>query len=429
MIAAVRSTVFRGQLRSQLRCFAYVPPTFSTPEKVAIIGSGSFGSAAALSVARNAARFDFCDSEVRMYTFEEEITVGDGVVSFPETEKLSRIINKKHENPKYLPGVKLPDNLVSCPDLLTACLDATLLIFVMPFQFLKPLLPTVRKVMDPEARGVSLIKEVHFDEETLGVKLISKQIQDGLSFKKETDGRDRKFPCGVLMGANIASEIANGDFSESTLATRFRVNEEGDDLNEKTRIVLNNTESFRVYSIRDVEGCEACGALKNVIAIGAGFVDGLGMGSNTKAALMRIGIQEMERFCNDFLDGVEPSTFSESCGMADLITTCVGGRNRKCGEIFAKAVINGAPLSWDSIEEDHLNGQRLRGVKTTKQVHELLQSQDLLRLYPLFSKIYSIAYDGEPVDSIIDGLYIPNEVIMTKNGSNRVEIEEVTTTA
>jgi glycerol-3-phosphate dehydrogenase (NAD+) len=115
--------------------------------------------------------------------------------------------------------------------------------------------------------------------------------------------------------------------------------------------------------------------------------------------------------------------------MADLITTCVGGRNRKCGEIFAKAVINGAPLSWDSIEEDHLNGQRLRGVKTTKQVHELLQSQDLLRLYPLFSKIYSIAYDGEPVDSIIDGLYIPNEVIMTKNGSNRVEIEEVTTTA
>jgi glycerol-3-phosphate dehydrogenase (NAD+) len=113
------------------------------------------------------------------------------------------------------------------------------------------------------------------------------------------------------MGANIASEIANGDFSESTLATRFRVNEEGDDLNEKTRIILNNTESFRVYSIRDVEGCEACGALKNVIAIGAGFVDGLGMGSNTKAALMRIGIQEMERFCNDFLDGVEPSTFSE----------------------------------------------------------------------------------------------------------------------
>ena len=79
---------------------------------------------------------------------------------------------------------QLPDNLVSCPDLLTACLDATLLIFVMPFQFLKPLLPTVRKVMDPEARGVSLIKEVHFDEETLGVKLISKQIQDGLSFKK-----------------------------------------------------------------------------------------------------------------------------------------------------------------------------------------------------------------------------------------------------
>ncbi|GMH83158.1 hypothetical protein TL16_g09504 [Triparma laevis f. inornata] len=263
LTSILRRTITASTLNIANRSFAYVPQSFQTHEKVAIIGSGSFGSAAALSVARNAASFDFCDTEVKMYTFEEEITVGDGIVSFPETEKLSRIINKKHENPKYLPGVKLPGNLLSCPDLLTTCLDATLLIFVMPFQFLKPLLPTVKKVMSPNARGVSLIKEVHFDEETLGVKLISKQISEGLSFRRE----------------------------ESTLATRFPPNTDGDNLNEKTRLILNNTTSFRVYSIRDVEGCEACGALKNVIAIGAGFVDGLGMGSNTKAALMRIGIQ------------------------------------------------------------------------------------------------------------------------------------------
>ncbi|GMI02817.1 hypothetical protein TrLO_g14427 [Triparma laevis f. longispina] len=424
LTSILRRTITASTLNIANRSFAYVPQSFQTHEKVAIIGSGSFGSAAALSVARNAASFDFCDTEVKMYTFEEEITVGDGIVSFPETEKLSRIINKKHENPKYLPGVKLPGNLLSCPDLLTTCLDATLLIFVMPFQFLKPLLPTVKKVMSPNARGVSLIKEVHFDEETLGVKLISKQISEGLSFRREEDGREREFKCGVLMGANIASEIANGDFSESTLATRFPPNTDGDNLNEKTRLILNNTTSFRVYSIRDVEGCEACGALKNVIAIGAGFVDGLGMGSNTKAALMRIGIQEMERFCNDFLDGVSPSTFSESCGMADLITTCVGGRNRKCGEIFARSRISGETTSWDDIERDNLNGQRLRGVKTTKQVHELLKSQGLLKLYPLFSKIYGIAIDGEPVDSIIDGLYIPNEVVKERGGGEETEREE-----
>ena len=114
--------------------------------------------------------------------------------------------------------MKLPANLVSYPDMLSACLDATLLIFVMPFKFLKPILPTVRKVADPSARGVSLIKEVHFDPSTLGVKLVSKQIERKMSLSKEKDGRDIPFHCGVLMGANIASEIASGDFTESTLA-------------------------------------------------------------------------------------------------------------------------------------------------------------------------------------------------------------------
>ena len=209
-----------------------------------------------------------------------------------------------------------------------------------------------------------------------------------------------------------------------------------DDLNEKTRLIFNNTDSFRVYHISDVSGCEASGALKNVVAIGAGFVDGLGMGSNTKAALMRIGeapvkavakndwplcnsrltrsprlapprpagILEMERFCNDFLHGVEAATFQESCGMADLITTCVGGRNRMCGEIFARQRREGGEPTWDKIEADNLNGQRLRGVKTAKQVHDLLASKDLLRLYPLFSTIYEIAYEGEICESRSDEL-------------------------
>lgn len=379
-------------------------PTFeaSGKDKIAIIGSGSFGSAMARIVGENALKYGFAEDTVHMYTFEEEIVVGDGVITFPITEKLTRIINTKKENVKYLPGVLMPPNVVACPDMLTACLDATLLIFVMPFQFLRPMMPTIKKVVHPNARGVSLIKEVHFDSETLGVKLISKQIEKGLST------RDNIFQCGVLMGANVATEIANGDFSESTLASSYNPCAHGDDLNEKTRLILNNPESFRVYHIEDVAGTEACGALKNVVAIGAGFVDGMNMGGNTKAALMRIGIQEMERFCNEFLEGVDKKTFSESCGMADLITTCIGGRNRKCGEIFAKARLTGEDTSWDAIEINHLNGQRLRGVKTAKQVYDLLASKDLLKRYPLFSKIYEIAYNGSAVDSIIDGLYIPN---------------------
>lgn len=163
-----------------------------------------------------------------------------------------------------------------------------------------------------------------------------------------------------------------------------------------------------MYHIEDISGCEACGALKNIVAIGAGFIDGLDMGGNTKAALMRIGIAEMERFCDEFLEGVQKETFSESCGMADLITTCIGGRNRKCGEVFARARRSNQEMTWDEIEDKHLLGQKLRGVKTIKQVYDLLENKDKIKSYPLFKTIYDISYNMAPVESIIDGLYIPN---------------------
>jgi len=301
-----------------------------------------------------------------MWVFEEEV---DG-------EKLTEVINTRHENIKYLPGYKLPENIVAVPDLAKAVEGATMLIFVLPHQFLPRLLPTVSKAMEPGAKAISLIKGIDFDEK--GLVLISDNIRKAL-----------EIDVSVLMGANVAKEVAKGDFCETTIGYTVKANGE---LFQKAF----NTPTFLVSLAQDTVGVELCGALKNIVAIGAGFCDGLGYGGNTKAAIIRIGLIEMMRFCQKFYEGVKPDTFFESCGVADLITTCFGGRNRKCAEAYAKDPAKG----WDVIEKEILNGQKLQGTLTAKEVHEVLKRVNAIEEFPLFTKIYNIAYAGHKVDTI-----------------------------
>lgn len=212
------------------------------------------------------------------------------------------------------------------------------------------------------------------------------------------------FKCGALMGANLAKEVARGDFCESTLACDF-----GDGLNEATRLVFA-ADSFSVQHCKDVAAAEVCGALKNVVALGAGFVDGLGLGGNTKAALLRVGLLEIMDFAQQFFKGVEPKTFFESCGVADLIATCYGGRNRKCAEAFALRAFPNQTSDectrlWGSIEEELLNGQKLQGTLATQELYQVLQYHKLLDEFPLFSMIHGIAFEGHPVVDIATSIH------------------------
>ncbi|KAK3539441.1 hypothetical protein QTP70_008053 [Hemibagrus guttatus] len=317
----------------------------AAPKKVCIVGSGNWGSAIAKIVGLNAGRSSKFDSTVKMWVFEELV---DG-------QKLTEIINTEHENVKYLPGHRLPENVVAVADLVEAVSGADILLFVIPHQFISRVCDTIRGKIKQDALGLSLIKGV--DEGPDGLKLISEVIREKLGIS-----------VSVLMGANIANEVADEKFCETTIGSKDKA--QGALLKD-----LMQTEHFRVTVVEEADVVEICGALKNIVAVGAGFCDGLGFGDNTKAAVIRLGLMEMIAFARLFCSAgpVSSETFLESCGVADLITTCYGGRNRRVAEAFAKT-----GRSLEELEKEMLNGQKLQGPATAAEVHIILKNKNLL---------------------------------------------------
>lgn len=343
------------------------------PLRITVIGSGNWGSTIAKVIAENTVeRPKQFHRNVNMWVFEETV----------KGEKLTEIINTRHENVKYLPGIKLPANIVAVPDLVEACKEADLLVFNIPHQFLPRILSQLKGNINPSARAISCLKGLQVNPD--GCKLLSTYITEELGVY-----------CGVLSGANLAPEVAQCKWSETTVAYAIPEDFKGKrlDFDHSTLKSVFHRPYFHVRVVNDVVGVSIAGALKNITAMAAGFVEGLGWGDNAKAAIMRIGLFETIKFADMFFNTSESQTFThESAGVADLITTCSGGRNNKVGKYMAQ---NGC--SAQEAENLLLNGQSCQGIHTCKEVYEFLSNKGKTDEFPLFTVTYRIIYDGFPI--------------------------------
>ncbi|ELU01876.1 hypothetical protein CAPTEDRAFT_220756 [Capitella teleta] len=345
----------------------------SEEKKVCIVGSGNWGSVIAKIVGNNVTASANFHNRVPMYVYEEMIN----------GEKLTEIINTKHENVKYLPGFKLPENVVAVPDIVEAAKDADILVFVVPHQFVGGLCKQLNGKLKPGALAVSLIKGLDISDK--GLDLISNVIRKALGIE-----------CAVLMGANIAPEVARENYCEATIGCRDR---------EMGRLLKEVFEApyFRIVVVNDEQTVELCGALKNIVAVGAGFVDGLKYGDNTKAAVIRLGLMEMVKFCEEFfqsnVSGYRADEFMRICGMGDVVVTCYRGRNRLLAEAFVES-----GKTIEELEAEMLNGQKLQGPPTAAEVYTMLEQKGLTEKFPMFTAVHKICTGEKTPQAFIDCL-------------------------
>lgn len=371
--AIARINKLSGILQPNLTRLSMAP---EKPFKIAVIGSGNWGTTIAKVVAENAlTRPHLFAHKVNMWVFDENVN----------GRKLTEIINTDHENVRYLPGIILPSNLYAEPSLVKTVEDADLVVFNLPHQFLPKICTQLKGHLKPTTRAISCLKGLEVTPQ--GCKLLSTYITEKLGIH-----------CGALSGANLAPEVAKGNWSETTVA--YKMPEDfrgvGRDIDHEVLKAAFHRPYFHVNVIDDVAGVSVAGALKNVVALAVGFVEGLGWGDNAKAAIMRVGLVEMMKFGKTFFPETQSTTFTaESAGVADLITTCSGGRNVKVAKYMAQTGV-----SAEQAEKELLNGQSSQGILTAKEVHELLTNVDKLDEFPLFEATYQILYGSESIESL-----------------------------
>ncbi len=270
-----------------------------------------------------------------------------------------KVLDRRRENTKFLPGIRIPRGLCITPALSDAVEPAHLVVVAVPSQHLRSVVHRLRIVPLADKGLVSVAKGL----ERGTLKRMSEVIVEELG----------PVSLAVLSGPNIAPEIAKGQPASSVVASQNRTL-----ALEVQRLFMSDR--FRFYTSTDVIGVELGGALKNPIAIAAGIGDGLGFGTNAKAALITRGIVEMARL--GVAMGAREGTFWGLSGLGDLMTTCLGGRNRWLGEQLGKGKRLSSVLR-------RVSGI-IEGVDTTKAAVALGRRHHLE--LPLIEQVYAVLF-------------------------------------
>ncbi len=321
--------------------------------RVALIGAGSWGTSLALVLHAN-------NHQVRCYTIEQS-TIYD--------------VQTKGENVRYLPGVKIPQDIMFTDNLKTAVENADMIINAVPSQVTRSVVPQVIEALNKDgqiwvtvSKGIENKTYMQITDVIHEAGNIPKDRIVALSGPSHAEEVSRKVPTAIV-SASSSLEAAN--IVQGTFMTPY----------------------LRIYSSTDVVGVELGGALKNIIALAAGICDGAGFGDNTKAALMTRGLAEMNRLGIEM--GAQSDTFAGLSGMGDLIVTCMSkhSRNRHVGEEIGKG------RSLQEILDEMV--MVAEGVKTTLSAYELSKLKKVEM--PITEQIYLTLFEGkDPNKAMLD---------------------------
>jgi glycerol-3-phosphate dehydrogenase (NAD(P)+) len=318
--------------------------------RIAVLGAGSWGTTVASLLA---GRHD--------------------CVIWARDRELAREIRERDANSRYLPGFTLPSALTATADLEKAVHDADLLVVGVPTQGFRAILVDARPYLRPWIPVVSLAKGFERGSLLRMTELI----------RAELPGH----PAAALTGPNLAKEIMAGQAAASVIATEDLA------VAQALQSVLKRG-MFRIYTNHDVIGCELGGALKNVVAIATGIAQGLGVGDNTRAAVVCRGLAEVTRL--GVAMGGEAATFAGLAGLGDLMATCMSplSRNRTLGEqLGAGRTLPEVLGTTRTVAE---------GVGTAVTAHELAQRYGIEM--PVCQEVYQVLAGEIPAAEAYRGL-------------------------